>query len=423
MQQPTCPFDHGSQPGDAAGVAAFDRLTYDERTALYTDLRHAGGVTYTPARDAWLVTSYELCNEVYQQPERFSSAQAATFASAFRQSPAARAVLKTSQVGSRARTLLQTDPPEHTRYRRIMQRALEPGKFMRQITPRVREIVAGLLDSAAATGRFDAVTDYAVHVPIRVIAAVLDVPEHDVARLKLWTDHLFAVQIDNVDEETVVQAAHSVIEMEAYFLAKIADRRAAFRDDFLGRLLDSSAGDDALSDAEVLNLIVHVMVGGTESTTNFLGTLIYLLLSTDGLLDRLRADRARIPGVIEECLRFGCPLEVSIRIAVGEQRIGDTIIPDGGRVLIAIASANRDEQQLGDGDFDENRDMRGAPHLTFGRGIHACIGQQLARREALITVEGLLDRISAPRLDPQGTPAPLDTLGAIGYRHLPLVTS
>jgi cytochrome P450 len=332
-------------------------------------------------------------------------------------------VLKTSQVGSRARTLLQTDPPEHTRYRRIMQRALEPGKFMRQITPRVREIVAGLLDSAAATGRFDAVTDYAVHVPIRVIAAVLDVPEHDVVRLKLWTDHLFAVQIDNVDEETVVQAAHSVIEMEAYFLAKIADRRATFRDDFLGRLLDSSAGDDALSDAEVLNLIVHVMVGGTESTTNFLGTLIYLLLSTDGLLDRLRADRSRIPGVIEECLRFGCPLEVSIRIAVGEQRIGDTIIPDGGRVLIAIASANRDEQQLGDGDFDENRDMRGAPHLTFGRGIHACIGQQLARREALITVEGLLDRISAPRLDPQGTPAPLDTLGAIGYRHLPLVTS
>jgi cytochrome P450 len=221
----------------------------------------------------------------------------------------------------------------------------------------------------------------------------------------------------------VVQAAHSVIEMEAYFLAKIADRRATFRDDFLGRLLDSSAGDDALSDAEVLNLIVHVMVGGTESTTNFLGTLIYLLLSTDGLLDRLRADRSRIPGVIEECLRFGCPLEVSIRIAVGEQRIGDTIIPDGGRVLIAIASANRDEQQLGDGDFDENRDMRGAPHLTFGRGIHACIGQQLARREALITVEGLLDRISAPRLDPQGTPAPLDTLGAIGYRHLPLVTS
>jgi hypothetical protein len=95
---------------------------------------------------------------------------------------------------------------------------------------------------------------------------------------------------------------------------------------------------------------------------------------------------------------------------VGEQRIGDTVIPDGGWVLIAIASANRDEQQLGDGDFDENRDMRGAPHLTFGLGIHACIGQQLARREALITVEGLLDRIPAPCLDPQGTPEPLDIL-------------
>jgi cytochrome P450 len=423
MAQPTCPFDHGSPPGNPAGMAVFDHLTHDERTALYTDLRHAGGVSYTPAIDSWLVTSYELCNEVYRQPERFSSAQAATFASAFRQSPAARAVLKTSRVGSRARTLLQTDPPEHTRYRRIMQRALEPGKFMRQITPRVQEIVAGLLDSTVAAGHFDAVTDYAVHVPVRVVAAVLDVPEHDVARLKLWTDHLFAVQIDNVDEETVVQAAHSIIEMEAYFLAKITERRATFRDDFLGRLLDQPDGEAALSDAEVLNLIVHVMVGGTESTTNFLGTLIYLLLSTDGLLERLRGDRSRIPEVIEECLRFGCPLEVSIRIAVGEQRIGDTVIPDGGRVLIAITSANRDEQALGDGDFDENRNMRGAPHLTFGRGIHACIGQQLARREALITVEGLLDRIPAPRLDPLVAPEPLDTLGAIGYRHLPVVTS
>jgi len=423
MAQPTCPFDHGSPPENPVGVAVFDHLTHDERTALYTDLRHAGGVSYTPAIDSWLVTSYELCNEVYRQPERFSSAQAATFASAFRQSPAARAVLKTSRVGSRARTLLQTDPPEHTRYRRIMQRALEPGKFMRQITPRVQEIVAGLLDSTAAAGHFDAVTDYAVHVPVRVVAAVLDVPEKDVARLKLWTDHLFAVQIDNVDEETVVQAAHSIIEMEAYFLAKIAERRAAFRDDFLGRLLDSPAGEAALSDAEVLNLIVHVMVGGTESTTNFLGTLIYLLLSTDGLLERLRGDRSRIPEVIEECLRFGCPLEVSIRIAVGEQRIGDTVIPDGGRVLIAIASANLDERQFGDGDFDESRNMRGAPHLTFGRGIHACIGQQLARREALITVEGLLDRIPVPRLDPLVAPEPLDTLGAIGYRHLPVVTS
>jgi cytochrome P450 len=422
MQQQTCPVGHGSQPGNSAGATAFDRLTHDERTALYTDLRH-GGVSYAPAIDAWLVTSYELCNEVYRQPERFSSAQAATFASAFRQSPAARAVLKTSRVGSRARTLLQTDPPEHTRYRRIMQRALEPGKFMRQITPRVQEIVAGLLDSAAAAGHFDAVSDYAVHVPVRVVAAVLDVPERDVAELKRWTDHLFAVQIDNVDEDTVVQAARSVIEMEAYFLAKIAERRGAFRDDFLGRLLDSPAGEDALSDAEVLNLIVHVMVGGTESTTNFLGTLIYLLLSTDGLLERLRADRSRIPEVIEECLRYGCPLEVSIRIAAGEQRVGGTVIPDGGRVLIAIASANRDEQQFGDGEFDGNRNMRGAPHLTFGRGIHACIGQQLARREALITVEGLLDRISAPRLDPRDTAEPLDTLGAIGYRHLPVVTS
>jgi cytochrome P450 len=423
MQQSTCPFAHGVQSGHPPGIEVFDRLTHDERTALYADMRRAGGVTYTPAIDAWVVTSYELCNEVYKQPEGFSSAQATSFAGAFRRSPAALAVLKTSRVGTGARTLITSDPPEHTRYRRVMQRALEPGKFMRQITPRIQEIVTRLLDSATATGYFDAVTDYAVHVPVRVIAAVLDVPEHDVATLKRWTDDFFAVQIDTVDEHTVVRAAHSVIEMETYFLAKIADRRASFRDDFLGRLVEQPADEDNLTDAEVLNLITHVMVGGTESTTNFLGSLIHLVLATDGLLDGLRADRARIPEVIEECLRFGCPLEGSFRIAVGEQRLGDTIIPDGGRVLVAIASANRDEQEFGHPDFDEYRSMRGAPHLTFGRGIHACIGQQLARREALLTVEGLLDRLSAPHLDPQREPEPLDTLGAIGYRHLPVLTS
>jgi cytochrome P450 len=423
MRQPTCPFAHGAQSEDPPGVEVFDRLSHDERTALYAELRRTGGVTYTPAIDAWVVSSYELCNEVYQQPERFSSAQAASFAGAFRRSPAALAVLKTSRVGTRARTLLTTDPPEHTRYRRVMQRALEPGKFMRQITPRIQEIVTRLLDSAAAAGHFDAVNEYAVHVPIRVVAAVLDVSEQDVATLKRWTDDFFAVQIDTVDEHTVVRAAHSAIEMETYFLAKIAGRRATFRDDFLGRLLDQPDDEDNLTDAEVLNLITQVMVGGTESTTNFLGGLIHLILATDGLLERLRADRARIPEVIEECLRFACPLEGSFRIAVGEQRIGTTIIPDGGRVLIAIASANRDEQQFGQPDFDESRNMRGAPHLTFGRGIHACIGQQLARREALLTVEGLLDRLSAPHLDPLREPVPLDTLGAIGYRHIPVVTS
>jgi len=416
----TCPFDDRSRP--ARTIPALDSLTCAQRTELYADIRRTGGVAYNPDLDVWVVGSHAHCVEVYQHPEAFSSAQGTSSASAFRQSPQALQTLRRSRVGARARTLITSDPPEHTRYRRVMQHALEPGKFMRQITPRIQQIVTGLLDRAAARGAFDAVTDYAVHLPVRVVAAILDVPAHDVATLKRWTDDFFAVQIDSVGEDGVLQAARSVLDMEGYFLAKIAQRRDTFRDDFLGRLLSQPSGEDALTDAEVLSLITHVMVGGTESTTNFLGSLIHLVLATDGLLERLRADRTRVPEVVEECLRFACPLEGSFRIAVGQQRIGATIIPDGGRVMVAIASANRDEAQFGDSGFDEHRDMRGAPHLTFGRGVHACIGQQLARREALLTVEGLLDRLAAPHLDPQRRPEPLDTLGAIGYRHLPVVT-
>jgi len=427
MKTSTCPFDHTSPSDAPAGLAVFGGMSHGERMSLYADLRadDDDGVTYIPELDMWVVSRYNDCVEVYKDPEAFSSTQAASFANAFRKSPAALAVLKTSRVGTRARTLITTDPPEHTRYRRVMQRALEPGKFMRQITPRIQQIVAQLLDRATAVGHFDAVGDYAVHVPIRVVAAVLEVPEADVSQLKRWTDDFFAVQIDTVDEQTVVRAAHSVIEMESYFLAKINERRLTFYDDFLGRLLVDELGEDedVLTDAEALNLITQVMVGGTESTTNFLGSLIHLVLGTEGLLDSLRANRAHIPDVIEECLRFACPLEGSFRTAIGDQKIGSTVVPDGARVMIAIASANRDDTQFGDPDFDEKRNMRGAPHLTFGRGVHACIGQQLARREALLTVEGLLDRLSAPHLDPQHQPEPLDTLGAIGYRHLPVRTS
>jgi cytochrome P450 len=420
MDSPSCPVDHSSRSGDPAGLAVFGGLSHGERMSIYADIRAHDGVTYIPELDVWVVSRYNDGVEVYKHPEAFSSAQAASFASAFRRSPAALAVLKTSRIGTRARTLITTDPPVHTRYRRVMQRALEPGKFMRQITPRVQGIVAQLLERATAVGHFDAVDDYAVHVPIRVVAAVLDVPEVDVPQLKRWTDDFFAVQIDTVDERTVVRTAHSVIEMESYFLAKIKERRLTFCDDFLGRLLVDQPGEDVLTDAEALNLITQVMVGGTESTTNFLGSLIHLVLGTDGLLDRLRANRARIPDVIEECLRFACPLEGSFRIAIGDQRIGSTVVPDGARVMVAIASANRDDTQFGDPDFDESRNMRDAPHLTFGRGVHACIGQQLARREALLTVEGLLDQRPAPHLDPRHQPEPLDTLGAIGYRHLPV---
>jgi cytochrome P450 len=413
-----CPF-HQSQEAAAETLLTPEALV--EPYGIYAMLRQQKPVAYIPGQDIWVVTRYDDCDFVLSHPELFSSKEAVSSTNAFRRSPEALSILKNSKAQPRAKTLIMSDPPEHNRYRKIIQRSLAPAKTIRELTPRMQQIIDELIDGFASRGTCEFVREFAYPLPMRVVAAILDVPDSMIDMLKAWSDDFISVQAGNIPDDRIVSAARHNLEFEAFILDKLEDRRRNPKDDFLGRLLDQPEDEQPLSVPETLNLCLQVLVGGNESTTNFLGNALHRILTTEGLADELRNDPERIPDVVEEILRSDSPLQGLFRIATRDVELGGVQVPAGAKLMVCFGSANRDETYYGDGDFDAERDNRANMHLAFGRGIHACAGQGFARREGQLAIAQILKRLPDIRLDPD-RPALRQTLFSIrGMKELPLV--
>jgi cytochrome P450 len=413
---PGCPFR------TAATVS--DNLLSEEALldpyGIYAKLRQENPVAYLPEQDIWIVTKYDDCDFVLSHPELFSSKEAVSSTNAFRRSPEALAILKNSRAQPRVKTLIMADPPEHARYRKIIQRSLAPAKTIRELTPRMQRIIDELIDGFAARGTCEFVREFAYPLPMRVVAAILDVPDHMIDMLKAWSDDFISVQAGNISDDQIVSAARHNLEFETFILDKLEDRRRNPRDDFLGRLLDQPKDEEPLSVPETLNLCLQVLVGGNESTTNFLGNALHRILTTPGLASALRSDPELIPDVIEEILRADAPLQGLFRIARQEVELGCVRVPPGAKLMVCFGSANRDETYYGDGEFDVDRDNRSNMHLAFGRGIHACAGQGFARREGQLAISQILKRLPDIRLDPAHTPMRQRLFSIRGMKELHL---
>lgn len=412
-----CPF-HG-------GVAIEETLLSDEALLnpydVYTRLRRQSPVAYLAEQNIWVVTKYDDCDFVLSHPDLFSSKEAVSSTNAFRRSPEALAILRNSKAQPRAKTLIMADPPEHSRYRKIIQRSLAPAKTIRELTPRMEQIIDELIDGFAPRGSCEFVREFAYPLPMRVVAAILDVPDSMIDMLKAWSDDFISVQAGNIPDDRIVSAALHNLEFESFILEKLEDRRKNPKDDFLGRLLNQPADEEPLTIPESLNLCLQVLVGGNESTTNFLGIALHRILTTDGLADLLRADPERIPDVIEEILRADSPLQGLFRIATKDLEIGEVKVPAGAKLMVCFGAANRDEIYYDDGEFDVARDNRTNMHLAFGRGIHACAGQGFARREGQLALSRLLRRLPDIRLHPDMPPVRQRLFSIRGMKQLPLI--
>ncbi len=413
-----CPFHTGGAPVQETLLS--DEALLDPY-GVYARLRQDSPVAYLPGQDIWVVTKYDDCDFVLSHPDIFSSKEAVSSTNAFRRSPEALAILKNSKAQPRAKTLIMADPPEHGRYRKIIQRSLAPAKTIRELTPRMQQVIDDLIDGFASRGSCEFVREFAYPLPMRVVAAILDVPDSMIDMLKAWSDDFISVQAGNIPDDRIVSAARHNLEFESFILEKLEDRRRNPKDDFLGRLLNQPADEEPLTVPESLNLCLQVLVGGNESTTNFLGTAIHRILTTDGLADLLRKDPDRIPDVIEEILRTDSPLQGLFRIATRDVEIGGIDVPSGAKLMVCFGSANRDETYYDDGEFDADRDNRANMHLAFGRGIHACAGQGFARREGQLAISRLLARLPDIRLDPSAPPIRQMLFSIRGMKELPLV--
>ncbi|MFD6417974.1 cytochrome P450 [Streptomyces sp. NPDC060194] len=296
-------------------------------------------------------------------------------------------------------SMLDSDPPHHTRLRRLVSRAFTPGRVA-ALAPRVQAVTDELLDAmlAAPDRRADLVDALAFPLPMTVICELLGVPDLDRASFRAWS-------AETVAPTSPENGAAAIAAASDYLAELIAAKRRAPGADLLSGLIETvDEGGDRLSEGELLEMAFLLLVAGHETTVNLIGNGVRALFHHPDQLAALRADPdGLVEGAVEEMLRYDGPVETATpRIATAALEIDGTRIPAGATVMVALADADRDPDRFARPDrFDVRRETRG--HIAFGHGIHYCLGAPLARLEGRIAIRTLLAR--APGLAPDGRPA------------------
>ena len=372
-------------------------------TALsYPDAQPILRVRFPSGFEGWLVTRYEDARLVLADP-RFSRALLYD---------GAPCMIQPGDFATGERSILNLDPPDHTRLRRLAAQAFTARRIA-ALRPMIERIADELLTALAERNPpADVVEHFAFPLPTAVMCEILGVPFADRDRFRLWSQVIVAPLAFTPD---LVEKARA--DGASDMLALVAAKRAKPGADILSSLVHAQEGDDRLSDAELVDLGTQLLLAGHETTVTLLGTGLFLLFTHPDQLAALRADPDLTPGAIEEIMRFDGPIENSLlRVPLEDIEIGGTVIKAGEGVVALTCVANRDPAVFPDPNrFDITR--RGAAQLGFGHGIHFCLGAALARLEAEVALRALLARF--PSLDLAVAPEeiewrpPLSTRGPV----------
>ncbi|MDO0924291.1 cytochrome P450 [Streptomyces sp. TG1A-8] len=297
-----------------------------------------------------------------------------------------------ASAGRRDSGILSMDPPDHTRLRSLVAKAFTVRQ-VEKLRPQVRQLTSTLLDGMEAAGPpADLVDRYALPIPVAVICRLLGVPEEDRPRFREWSDAALSTS-----SLTAEEFHRNRDELRAYMARLITGHREQPRDDLMTALIEARDHGDRLSELELVDLCVGILVAGHETTATQIPNFVLTLLDHPGQLSRLRAEPALITGAVEELLRF-VPLGSGAgqpRYATQDVEVGGTLVRAGEPVLVAIGAANRDALRFtAAGTLDISR--TGNPHLGFGHGVHHCLGAPLARLELQEAIGALVARF--PRL-------------------------
>jgi cytochrome P450 len=385
-------------PQPTGGLRLMDLPMADDRTAAYAAIRDAGPVA-RDARGAYMIVTSDTAEFALKHPELFSSRRAF------------------DRVGSPLPMVpIAFDPPEHTRYRRILQPFFSPRGTQAWLSM-VGGLARELIDGLASRGECDLVVDLAVPLPAKVFLTLFGLPLEDRDRLIAWKEGL----LHNFDpqEPPSQRAARLGAELFGYLVEHIAKRRQqGGTGDLLARLL-ADTSDERLSDEEILGLSFLFVLAGLETVTSALSTAFAILAARPSLRRQIVADPAVIPAAVEELLRFDGPLVFVPRIATQDVQLAGQLIPEGSAVSVAVAVANRDPAEHPSPDvIDLRRQQR---HLAFGGGPHRCLGSHLARMEMRVTLQEWHRRVPEYTLAPGASPRATWPAGLVGIGSLPVV--
>jgi cytochrome P450 len=295
------------------------------------------------------------------------------------------------------RVMLGMDEPEHRRYRSLVSKAFTQKALARRQDELMKRVGNELIDRFAARGRAELVREFTFPFPTQIIAGLLGLPRADYPQFQRWSISLLSFTVNRERGSAASKA------LEEYFIPILANRRKEPRDDLMSTLAHAEIDGERLSDEEIFSFLRLLLPAGVETTYRSTGNLLFGLLSNPAQLDAVRSDRALIPQAIEEAVRWEAPLLIITRVATRDTELAGVPIPAGSAVMPMLGAANRDEERYTDPDrFDIFRAPK--PHISFGHGVHVCLGMHLARLEMGVALNLLLDRLPDLRLDPGGDP-------------------
>jgi cytochrome P450 len=367
----------------------------------YAHMRATSPVVFDPQRQVWMVYGYEQVRTILSDHATFSS----------------RYVDDVPGTEELRKSMVVSDPPHHTKMRSLVSRAFTP-KAIAELEPRIETISHHLLDQVIETGRMDIIADFAVPLPVTVIAEMLGVPLADQRKFKEWSDAAVlsgATILLGVEMPPELQQAGK--DQRAYLHNLCEERKTSPKADLMSGLVAASLDDGQLSTDEIVGVCTLLLVAGNETTTNLIGNAVLSLLEHPDALARLRAEPKLIPAAIEEVLRYRTPNQFFARIATRDVELDGQLIKAGQRIIFLHGSANRDASMFADPEqFDVCRSPN--PHLGFGHGIHFCLGAPLARLEGRVALTALLERLSDLRLEEGETLEAIPSLMMHGLSHL-----
>ena len=381
---------------------------YTDPYPTYKRLRDKDPVHWSPLMDSWVFSRYKHVDSILRDHKRFSNDTRK------RGNPSH---IDESFDLNNQPSMLFRDPPDHTRLRALVSRAFTPA-VIEGLAGHIRTIADDLLDQIDDPSGFDLMEAIAAPLPVIVIAELLGVPIEDRPQFQIWSRHRARGLEPNITDRERRLVTESGQELDAYFLKIIDQRRREPQDDLISGLVAAEEAGDKLSQAELLAMLRLLLIAGNETTTKLIGNGMLALLRNPEQLEVLRQSPDLMPSAIEELLRYDAPVQLDVRVALEDMDFDGREVRKGQGIMVLLGSANRDPEVFSEPDqLDLGRQE--ANHISFGRGIHHCLGASLARLEGRLTFEAIMERFGDIRMQTE-RPVFRDNIILRGLAVLPI---
>jgi cytochrome P450 len=397
-----------------------DPRTNADPFPLFAQLQESDPIHWSSALKGWVITRYEDVKHVAVVHSDMSADRLSPF---FAAAPADRQGSYTNLMTYLGKWMVFRDPPEHTRLRRLFNKAFT-SRSVKALEPNVEQIVGLLFDEmekkSRSTGVVDWMADFAYALPATVMMDLLGVPREDLRLVKDWSDDIaLFIGTARATADKYLRAEAGAKAMADYFRGIVSERAADPRDDIVSQLVAARDEREALTDDEVIATCILLLFAGHETTTNLLGNGFYYTMKFRDQWERVKGDPSLVASAVEEWLRYDGPSGALVRVMTADVEFGNKRLLQGQRLFAFVNAANRDREQFSESDrFDIGRSPN--THLTFGHGIHFCLGAPLARLEGQIALRSLMERFPDIALATTVAPEWKDSLVLRGLQSLPV---